>query len=110
MKEDLQLAEPQTVETFGKKRGFAVCINFSGLSSNMEIWTNMDIYLGVHAYRRGPIFKLNFLKAGLESASIFHYKNLLRASTKKCQEPKKCLNKALIDSLAQWYKARTREN
>ena len=83
MKEDLQLAEPQTVETFGKKRGFAVCINFSGLSSNMEIWTNMDIYLGAHAYRRWPIFKLNFLKAGLESASIFHYKKSSKSINNK---------------------------
>ena len=65
MKEDLQLAEPQTVETFGKKRGFAVCINFSGLSSNMEI------YLGVHAYRRGPIFKLKSKKL------LSYYKKLV---------------------------------
>ena len=54
VKEDLQLAEPQTVETFGKKEASPNGINFGGLSSNMEIWADMEIYLGVHAYRRGP--------------------------------------------------------
>ena len=30
-----------------------------------ETLTDMEIHLGFHAYRRGPIFKLEYLKCGL---------------------------------------------